>query len=162
MLDFRKDEEDGSVPTVGQFNQQSMEPFIEQMKADAADFAGETGLTLDDLGYVSQNPSSVEAIKASHESLRLTARKAQKKFSSGFINAGYLAACLRDGKDYKRYEAVKSSISWEPIFEPDMAALGLIGDGALKLNTAVPGYITEENLRDLTGIKSAKVQNGEF
>jgi hypothetical protein len=155
MLDFRKDEEDGSVPTVGQFTQQSMAPFIEQMKADASDFAGETGLTLDDLGYVSQNPSSAEAIKASHETLRLIARKAQKKFASGFINAGYLGACLRDGQNYTRMEALKSTILWEPILEPDMAALGLIGDGVQKINTAVPGYITEENLRDLTGIKSA-------
>lgn len=162
MLDFRKDEEDGSVPTVGQFTQQSMEPFIEQMKSDAADFAGETGLTLDDLGYVSQNPSSAEAIKASHETLRLIARKAQKKFSSGFINAGYLAVCLRDNKNYTRSQAVKSTVLWEPIFEPDMAALGLIGDGVQKLNTAVPGYITKDNLRELTGIKSMKQENEEF
>lgn len=162
MLDFRRDEESGTVPTVGQFTQQSMEPFIEQMKSDAADFAGETGLTLDDLGYVSQNPSSAEAIKASHESLRLIARKAQRQFSSGFINTGYLAACLRDGKNYKRAEAVKSAVLWEPIFEPDMAALGMIGDGVQKLNTAVPGYITEDNLRELTGIKSMKQENEEF
>lgn len=162
MLDFRKDEEDGSVPSVGQFTQQSMSPFIEQMKADAADFAGETGLTLDDLGYVSQNPSSAEAIKASHETLRLIARKAQKKFASGFINAGYLGACLRDGTNYTRTEAIKSRVMWEPIFEPDMAALGLIGDGVQKINTAVPGYITEENLRDLTGIKSAAPVNEDF
>lgn len=162
MLDFRKDEEDGSVPTVGQFTQQSMEPFIEQMKSDAADFAGETGLTLDDLGFVSQNPSSAEAIKASHETLRLIARKAQKKFSSGFINTGYLAACLRDGKNYTRAEAVKSSVMWEPIFEPDMAVLSMIGDGVQKINTAVPGYITADNLRELTGIKSAKTVNEEF
>ena len=42
-----------------------------------------------------------------------------------------------------------------------MAALGLIGDGVQKINTAVPGYFTDENLRDLTGISSAK-QEDEF
>ena len=161
MLDFRQDENGGS-PTVGQFTQQSMSPYTEQLRTIAALFAGETGLTLDDLGFVSQNPSSAEAIKASHEVLRLTARKAQRTFGSGFLNAGYLAACLRDDYPYLRRQVYLTKAMWEPIFEPDMAALGLIGDGVQKINTAVPGYFTEENLRDLTGIPSLKTDNEEF
>lgn len=161
MLDFRRDE-DAGVPTVGQFTQQSMSPYTEQLRTIAANFAGETGLTLDDLGFVSQNPSSAEAIKASHETLRLTARKAQRDFGTGFLNAGYLAACLRDDFPYLRRQVYLTKGLWEPIFEPDMAALGMIGDGVQKINTAVPGYFTEENLRDLTGIPSLKTDNEEF
>ena len=63
MLQFTKDE-DGDKPTVGQFTQQSMSPYTEQLRTFAALFAGETGLTLDDLGFVTDNPSSAEAIKA--------------------------------------------------------------------------------------------------
>ncbi len=55
-----------------------MAPYVEQLKMLASLFAGETGLTLDDLGFSTENPSSVEAIKAQHENLRLKARKAQK------------------------------------------------------------------------------------
>jgi len=29
----------------------------------------------------------------------------------------------------------------------------LIGDGAIKLNQAIPGYINSETIRDLTGLK---------
>ena len=87
MLQLDKDE-DGDSPTVGQFEQQSMAPYVEQLKMFASLFAGETGLTLDDLGFSTDNPSSVEAIKAQHENLRLIARKAQKTFSVGFLNAG--------------------------------------------------------------------------
>ena len=54
----RSDEEDGKTPSVGQFQQASMSPHTEQLKTVAALFAGETGLTLDDLGFVSDNPSS--------------------------------------------------------------------------------------------------------
>ena len=75
MLEFTVGEGD-NVPTVGQFTTSSMTPFTEQLKTAAAGFAGETGLTLDDLGFVSDNPSSVEAIRASHENLRLAGRKA--------------------------------------------------------------------------------------
>lgn len=151
MINISKDDE-GNSPTLGQFTQQSMSPHMEQLRMFAALFAGETGLTLDDLGFVTDNPSSAEAIKASHENLRLTARKAQRTFGTGFLNAGYLAACLRDDYAYKRNQFYLTKPKWEPVFEPDSAMLSTIGDGALKLNQAVEGYINSENLRDLTGI----------
>lgn len=84
MLQFTKDD-DGEKPTLGQFTTSSMSPFTEQLRTAAAGFAGEMGLTLDDLGFVSDNPSSVEAIKASHENLRLAGRKAQRSLGSGLL-----------------------------------------------------------------------------
>lgn len=156
MLTFTKDEE-GDSPKLGQFTQQSMSPYTEQLRTFASLFAGETGLTLDDLGFASENPSSAEAIKASHENLRLTARKAQRTFGSGFLNVGYLAACLRDDYAYKRNQLYLTTPTWEPIFEPDAAMLSSIGDGAIKINQAVPGYFNEDNLRKLTGIDSSKI-----
>lgn len=155
FIAFTKDE-DGESPKLGQFAQQSMSPYTEQLRTLAALFAGETGLTLDDLGFVSDNPSSSEAIKASHENLRLMARKAQRNFGSGFLNVGYLAACLRDDFPYQRQQFYLTKPIWEPIFEPDSAMLSSIGDGAIKLNQAVPGYFGKDNLRNLTGIEASK------
>lgn len=151
LLMFTKDE-DGEKPTIGQFQQQSMAPHIDQLRMFAAAFAGETGLTLDDLGFVTDNPSSAEAIKSAHENLRLIARKAQKTFGSAFINVGYLSACVRDNMAYTREEAIKTKTKWEPVFEPDASTLSLIGDGLIKINQTIPGYLNKENLRDLTGI----------
>lgn len=155
MLAFEKDE-DGDSPNLGQFTQPSMSPFTEQLRTAAAGFAGETGLTLDDLGFVTDNPSSAEAIKASHETLRVAAKKAQRTFGSGFLNAGYLAACLRDDFPYRRSQLYLTTPKWEPVFEADASTLSLIGDGAIKINQAIPGYFTAETLRDLTGVKGAK------
>lgn len=155
FLQFTKDDE-GDKPTVGQFTQQSMSPYTEQLRTFAALFAGETGLTLDDLGFVTDNPSSAEAIKASHENLRLAARKAQRTFGSAFLNAGYLAACVRDDYPYQRRQLYLTRCAWEPVFEPDAAALSGIGDGVGKINQAVPGYIGKETMRDLTGIAGEK------
>ena len=157
MLLFTKDD-DGDSPKVGQFTQQSMSPYTEQLRTFAAMFAGENGLTLDDLGFLSDNPSSAEAIKASHENLRLTARKAQRIFGSCFLNVGYLAACVRDNYNYKRKQFYLTSPIWEPIFEPDAATLSTIGDGAIKINQAIPGYFNIDNLRDLTGIKNSDIE----
>ena len=156
MLSFTKDDK-GDAPHLGQFTQQSMSPYVDQLRMFAALFAGETGLTLDDLGFVTDNPSSAEAIKASHENLRLAARKAQRTFGSGFINAGYLAACVRDNFAYTRDLFYDTKVVWEPVFEPDAATLSGIGDGAIKINQAVPGYFGKSNLRDLTGIPADEV-----
>ncbi|MCI9292979.1 MAG: phage portal protein [Erysipelotrichaceae bacterium] len=157
FLSFTKDN-DGDSPTLGQFSQQSMSPYTEQLRTFASLFAGENGLTLDDLGFVSDNPSSAEAIKSSHEILRLTARKAQRTFGSCFLNVGYLAACLRDEFPYKRNQFYLTNAVWEPIFEPDASTLSLIGDGAIKINQAVPGYFNSDNLRDLTGISKSDLK----
>lgn len=154
MLRLDKDA-DGDKPTVGQFQQLNIQPHIETFKMYASNFAGETGLTMDDLGFVLSNPSSADAIKAAHEKLRKTARKAQRLFTTGIINCGYLAACLRNDENFDREEVIKTEVMWAPIVEPDAAMLSAIGDGAIKVNQAIPGYFDSRSLENLTGIRSA-------
>ena len=102
MLTFSKDE-DGDSPQLGQFTQQSMSPYIEQFRMFAAAFAGETGLTMDDLGFVSDNPSSAEAIKAAHENLRLAKFRHWifKCRLSGGVCPGQLSVSTPSGLSYK-------------------------------------------------------------
>ena len=155
MLAFTKDE-DGDKPTIGQFQVGSMAPHVEALKSIASMFAGETGLTLDDLGFVTSNPSSAEAIKAGHEGLRLTASKAQKCFSVGFKNVGYIGAIIRDDFPYQREEVFETIATWRPTFEPDAQMLSAIGDGVLKINQALENggsYIDKDRMRRLTGIE---------
>ena len=151
ILEITKDS-DGEKPSVGQFTQQSMAPHIEQLKMFAGLFAGETGLTLEDLGFSSGNPASSDAIKAAHENLRLKAKKAQRSFGTGFLNAGFLAACVRDDRTYRRSQLYMTTPKWEPVFEPDSSALSGIGDAAIKLQQSFPDYFDEEKLKDLMGI----------
>lgn len=155
MLAFTKDDE-GDRPTIGQFQTGSMAPHVEQIKSIASMFAGETGLTLDDLGFVTSNPSSAEAIKAGHESLRLIATKAQRCFGVGFKNVGFIGACIRDNTAYLREEVFNTKVIWKPTFEPDAQMLSAIGDGVLKLNQAMENggsFIDGEKMRRLTGIE---------
>lgn len=153
FLKITKDE-DGDKPTLGQFQQQSMAPHLDHMKMLASMFAGETGLTLDDLGFTTGNPQSFDAIRASHEALRLTTRKAQRNLGVGFLNAGFLAACIRDDYAYERRAFAKTKAAWEPIFEPDAASIGAIGDAIYKVNEACPDFMGERNIHRLTGLES--------
>ncbi len=152
MMMFTKGDGNTNDVKVGQFTQQSMEPHIAQLRMFASLFAGETGLTLDDLGFVTENPSSSEAIKAAHENLRLTARSAQKSFGTGFLNAGYLAACVRDNYKYQRRQLYMTTPIWYPAFAADASMLGAIGDAVQKMSASFPDYFTEDKLFDLTGI----------
>ena len=68
-----------------------------------------------------------------------------------------MACCLRDGFEYERRQLYLTKPKWEPIFEPDSAMLSSIGDGAIKINQAVPNYFNNDNLRDLTGIKASEM-----
>lgn len=152
MMRFTLNEDGQDHVKIGQFTQQSMTPHMEQLKMFASLFAGETGLTIDDLGFTTANPSSAEAIKSAHENLRLTAKKAQKTFGTGFINAGYLAACVRDNYKWQRTQLYDTRTVWTPVFAADVTMLGAIGDAAQKLAASFPEYLTEDKLFELTGI----------
>lgn len=152
MMKFTLNEDGNDHVKLGQFSQQSMGPHVEQLKMFASLFAGEVGLTIDDLGFPQSNPASYDAIKAAHENLRLTAKKAQKNFNVGIINAGFLAACIRDGMKYQRSQMTLTTPVWTPVFPADVSMLGAIGDAIGKINTAYPDYLTEDKLYEMTGI----------
>lgn len=152
MLKFSLNQDGTDHVKVGQFSQQSMSPHVEQLKMFASLFAGEVGLTLDDLGFPTANPSSYDSIKAAHENLRLTAKKAQKSFSIGLKNAGLLAASVRDNTKYNRSQLYVTDAIWMPAFPADVSMLGGIGDAIGKIEMSLPGYMTEDKIFQLTGI----------
>lgn len=152
MMQFSLNEDGTDHIKVGQFTQQSMTPHTDQLRMFASLFAGEVGLTLDDLGFPQSNPSSNEAIQASHENLRLTATAAQKSFSVGFMNAGYVAVCLRDDYAYTRSQLSVTKPIWLPPFRADVGMLSGIGDAIQKIGQSFPEYLTEEKILEITGI----------
>ena len=145
-------DENGEKPTFGQFQQASMTPYIDELRSKAALFAGENDMTIDDLGFSTDNPATRESIEAAHESLRMSARKAQRSFGSGLKNAAFLAACLRDGKKYGRQIMADITCEWRPIFEPSPSSLSGIGDAVTKIQQAFPNYFTEDKLHRMTGM----------
>jgi hypothetical protein len=152
MMKFTVNDDGQDKVKLGQFAQQSMTPHTEQLRMFASLFAGEVGLTLDDLGFPQSNPSSYEAIKAAHENLRLTAKRAQKSFAVGLLNTGFLAACVRDDFKYERSQITYTKTMWVPPFPADVSTLGGVGDALQKIGSTFPDYLTEEKLFEITGI----------
>jgi len=67
--------EDGGSPNVGQLSGNSPQPFIDELRALACQFSGATGVPLNSLGIVQDNPSSAEAIQAAREDICLVAER---------------------------------------------------------------------------------------
>lgn len=152
MMQFDLNDSGQNEVKLGQFQTASATPHLEQLKMFASLFAGETGLTLDDLGFATENPSSSEAIKAQHENLRLAVRSAQNTFGVGLLNACFLSACVRDRFEYSRQQIYNTRLQWMPAFPADASMLGAIGDALGKMATSFPNYLDEDKIFDLTGI----------
>lgn len=161
ILEITKDD-DGDRPTVGQFAQGQMAPHVDLLNTYARLFAGITGLTVDDLGFVTANPSSAEAIKAGHGDLERIAVKAQDTFGSGFLNVGLVGASLRDGTHYNRHMIYETIPAWKPIFAMDNSAISSFGDAVIKINQAAPGAISAKTMQRITGLPFEEEENGGY
>ena len=157
---FDRDPDSGANPVTGQYTAQTMSPYNDRLRMIASLFAGETGLTLDDLGFYTENPSTAEAINAAHEPLYRAAEKIQRTFGSCLLNVGMVAACLRDKQPYERYILRYTSPVWYPVERTSPSTLGAVGDAVYKLNEAAPGFIGEDNMKRLTGLSSDAAQEG--
>lgn len=98
FLTMTRDDE-GELPQVGQFSQHSMQPHTDQLRQWAAQLAGETSIPINELGFVSDNPSSDAALQSQRDPLRLTADKAVTVFQSALRGLAVTSAALRGVDD---------------------------------------------------------------
>ncbi|WP_406234945.1 phage portal protein [Nocardia sp. NBC_01009] len=134
MLAIGRDE-DGNVPTVGQFPQMTMQPHIEHMRSIATRFSGATNLPVGALGVVQDNPSSAEAIYAAKEELITEAEYAGDVFGMGWTNAVRTGLMLRDKLTEAPPEWNRLRVNWRDPATPSRSAAT---DAVQKLVTAFP------------------------
>ena len=75
VLATEVDESGGPGTAIQQFSGNSPQPFVDELRALASQFSGATGVPLNSLGIVQDNPSSAEAIGASREDICLIAQR---------------------------------------------------------------------------------------
>ena len=94
VLDYA---EDGTEPKVGQFPQMTMQPHMDMVRADAALFSGETGIPVNSLGIIHDNPASDAAMQTAYLDLVKEAERAHVPFGMGWVDAMRMAVQVRDG-----------------------------------------------------------------
>lgn len=96
ILALGKDE-DGDIPTVGQFSQMSMSPHTEMLRTIAAKFAGETSIPVNALGIIHDNPASDAAMHTAYLDLNSDAESAHEPFGAAWIDAMRMAVEIATG-----------------------------------------------------------------
>lgn len=140
FLSLPKDE-DGDVPTVGQFDAASPAPFLSQIEGLAKMVAAEIGVPADYLGVVgSGNPSSADAIRAMEARLVKKAERRQAVFGRAWKEVGLLALLVRDRALPDGFETLGSR--WANAATPTRAAAAdeavkLVGAGVIPADSEV-------------------------
>lgn len=134
MLVINRDE-DGQLPSIGQFAQMTMAPHTDMLRALAGRFSGATGVPMAQLGVLTDSgPSSAEAIAASETELVIEARNTCDAFGGQLRRAAQDMAVLNGASpDDETLRHLK--VNWRNPERPSQAAMS---DAVLKQVQAIP------------------------
>lgn len=147
-------DKDGNVPEVGQFAQMTMQPLVEQYKMYATQFSGETGVPVSNLGIVTDNPPSAEALYADDRRLVSVALKQNRIFGSSLKRVGQRIVRLRDGVDLTD-EMRGISVSWA---NPAFTSPATSADALVKLSAVFPWLAESEVALEFAGFSRAEIK----
>lgn len=123
--------QDGQIPTVGQFQANDPRPYFDQIRAYAQLMAAESAIPASYLGFQTDNPSSADAIRQMEARLIKRAERRQKQFGRAWMEVARLALLVRDG--VIPAEAMNLRPLWRDASTPTRAASA---DEAVKLISA--------------------------
>lgn len=91
-------DENGELPTVGQFASNSPAPYIEEVRMLSQMVSAESAVPATQLGFVSENPPSADSVRMLESRLIKRAERRQAGFGrSGYVAAIKNAVLVRDG-----------------------------------------------------------------
>nr|DAQ44484.1 MAG TPA: PORTAL PROTEIN [Caudoviricetes sp.] len=126
-------DEDGDIPEVDTIPQQSMQPYVDQLRELAQELAGALSLPVGSLGIVQDNPSSADAIYAAREEL-VTEASDFNDANSYALNRVYRnILMLRDG--WLPDDAARISTHWRNPARPSIVSQS---DAMIKQIQAIP------------------------
>ena len=147
----------GDIPQFGQLTQGSMQPHIDYMRSLAARFSGETNVPLSELGVVSDNPSSAEAIYAAKEALVVEAQNLNADNGEALAHVALMALAIKEGTTYAEQAARRLRIC--PKFRnPAMPSVVTQADAMLKDVQAVPWLAESDVLLEELGFSDDQIQ----
>lgn len=116
-------DDEGNMPDVKEFSQGSQEPHVQQLRAFAQLFAGETSIPISSLGISSTaNPASAEAYHASREDLISEAEGTTDGWTPAWRRTMLSALSMLNGWDQVPAEFAGLTPKWRSPSTPSRAA----------------------------------------
>lgn len=111
-------DEDGTTPSLGQFDPISPGPYLEQITGLAQLLAAEAAIPASYLGFTTENPASADAIRQMEARLVKRAERRQRQFGHSWSEIGWLIQQASGRADVTDYPQVK----WREASTPTLAA----------------------------------------
>lgn len=147
----------GSPPELKMMAGQNPTPYIQALEGYAKLFSGATGVPLNSLGIVQDNPSSAEAIEVSREDIITAAEDLIESATPVLRDVARLLLAIRDDTVPELVEDVP-----EPVFRnPSRPSLAATADAMVKIASVLPGFSgTQEFLQGMgfTGVETDRIR----
>jgi len=152
FLAFTRDE-NGDAPEVRNLPQMTMQPLTDMYRMIATQFSGATGVPVSNLGIVTDNPPSAEALYADDRRLVNTARAQNRVLGSSLKRVAQRVVRLRDGVGMSD-ELRQIDTSWA---NPAFTSPATSADALVKLSAVFPWLSESEVALEFAGFSHAEI-----
>ncbi len=157
MLLSTRDEE-GNAPSPGQFAASSPQPYVDAIQTYAKLFSGATGVPLNSLGVVQDNPSSAEAIAASREDICVAAEDCIESNRESMRSVALMAMAVAGNTTVDGLTEEQKSVM--PHFRnPSMPSLAATADAMTKIASVMDGFSSTREFLSGMGFEAAEVES---
>ena len=140
---------------IKQFQAASPQPHIDQLKAQAQQFAGEASIPLTSLGVSDMsNPTSAESYIASREDLIALAEQATENWTPALQRTACRALAMKNGLTEVPAEWATIGVKWR---NPVYLSRAAQADAGLKQLQAAPSLVGTEVGYELLGLDSGQI-----
>jgi len=148
--------EDGDNPDVLQLSGNSPQPFIDELRALACQFSGATGVPLNSLGIVQDNPSSAEAIQASREDICLLAERDIKSDKATLRRVCQAALAVERNVTVAELDEGDADVMAQ-FDSPILYSLPARTDSAMKIASVDEGFAGSTPFREMVGMDESTI-----
>lgn len=150
-------DEEGNVPSYGQLPATSPQPYIDAIRAYAGLFSGETGVPLNSLGIVSDNPSSAEAIAAAREDVCIAAEDLIESNGESMRNVALMAMAVEGNVTMDSLTEAQRSVMAR-FRDPTKPSLVSQADASIKIASVLEGYAQTDVFLEQLGFDGPTVE----
>lgn len=150
-------DDDGNVPTFGQLQAASPEPYISVLRTYATLFSGMTGVPLNSLGIVQDNPSSAEAINAAREDICVCAQDLNVSNGQSLRNVALMAMAAVENKSIDELTDNQRTVQAK-FLSPSNPSVISQAQAAATIAQCAPWFAQTDEFLRMVGFDEATIQ----
>lgn len=148
----------GQNPTVGQFQQGTIDPHVQMIRAIATKFCSATDLSVTDVGVVNDaNPTSAEAILAQTQALVLKAEQLNAGNGASLNTVAKMAMAIANNTTLDQLSDEQKSVVAH-FKNPAMPSVSVTADAAVKIASVRPEFALTDVFAEMVGFDQADIR----